>query len=80
MTSSAIDKITENQNQLHAAIAQAREACQGSADSPDCAVAWDTVEELQADLAHRRQAKPKNSLDTYCDQNPGALECRIYDD
>ncbi len=80
MTTPTVDPITNNQNELHAAIATARDACQTNADSPECAVAWDTVEELQAELAHRRQARPKSSLDTYCDENPSALECRVYDD
>lgn len=50
-------------------------------ESNDCAVAWDTVEELQAEAAHQRQTKPKkSSLEQYCDDNPDAVECRVYDD
>lgn len=79
MTNHTIDRIAKSQDQLHAAIAQAREACQAGSDSPDCATAWDIVEELQAELAHRRQSTPQNSLDVYCEQNPDALECRVYD-
>ncbi|MBE9118301.1 Calvin cycle protein CP12 [Lusitaniella coriacea LEGE 07157] len=60
----------------------AREVCSTEGDSSsDCAVAWDAVEELQAEAAHQRQSKPKkNSLEQYCDDNPDAIECRIYDD
>ncbi|NRB06298.1 MAG: hypothetical protein HRU34_02310, partial [Richelia sp.] len=25
-------------------------------------------------------AKPKNSLEQYCDENPEAAECRVYED
>jgi hypothetical protein len=58
----------------------ARAACETSgADSPECAVAWDTVEELQAEAAHQKQKVSKNSLQEYCDDNPDALECRVYD-
>ena len=60
----------------------ARSVCdiQG-AQSGECAAAWDVVEELQAEAAHQRQkVKPKNSLEQYCDANPDADECRMYDD
>lgn len=61
---------------------QARVVCdaQGVA-SGECAAAWDVVEELQAEAAHQQQKRPKkNSLEQYCDDNPEAAECRVYDD
>ena len=62
------------------AIAQARTACNIQGDrSADCAVAWDIVEELQAERSHRQVQPNQNSLDRYCDANPDAAECRIYD-
>ncbi len=63
---------------IQLAIRDARTACtlQG-ADSAACAVAWDIVEELQAERSHR--AHHKNSFEIYCEENPDALECRIYD-
>ncbi len=48
--------------------------------SQECAAAWDVVEELQAEAAHQRQVKPKTSLEVYCDDNPDAAECRVYED
>ncbi|MGB3612979.1 MAG: Calvin cycle protein CP12 [Elainellaceae cyanobacterium] len=65
--------------ELHAAIDQARQACNIDAKSSDCATAWDIVEEMQAEMAHRRQFRDENSLETYCSENPDALECRVYD-
>ncbi|QDZ38993.1 hypothetical protein FRE64_02985 [Euhalothece natronophila Z-M001] len=61
---------------------EAREVCgEEGSDSQDCAVAWDTVEELQAEYSHQRSSKPKKtSLEQYCDENPDAAECRVYDD
>ncbi|MBW4682396.1 MAG: Calvin cycle protein CP12 [Microcoleus vaginatus WJT46-NPBG5] len=60
---------------------QARAACDtNGATSGECAAAWDVVEELQAEASHQRQSKPKNSLEKYCDDNPDAAECRIYDE
>ena len=61
---------------------QARATCDISgSNSSECAAAWDAVEELQAEAAHQRSAsKPKSSLEKYCDDNPSAAECLIYDD
>lgn len=60
---------------------QARAACDISGGtSKECAAAWDVVEELQAEAAHAQQKKPKNSLEQYCDDNPDAAECRLYDE
>jgi hypothetical protein len=53
------------------------------ATSGECAAAWDAVEELQAEASHQRvetAGHGKNSLQQYCDDNPEAVECRIYDD
>jgi len=63
------------------AVTEARSTCeQSGTDSAGCAVAWDIVEELQAEKAHQQQAKhSKNSLESYCDRHPEAVECLIYD-
>lgn len=70
------------EKQIETEREQARQVCstEGAA-SGDCAAAWDAVEELQAEASHQRQSKPKkNSLEQYCDDNPDALECRVYED
>ncbi len=61
---------------------QARAVCDTSgSNSGECAAAWDAVEELQAEAAHQRTAsKTKSSLEKYCDDNPSASECLIYDE
>lgn len=65
---------------IQEAIAQARSACESNGNaSSNCAVAWDIVEELQAERSHRQVKTTKNSLEAYCAQNPDAAECRIYD-
>jgi uncharacterized protein YgiB involved in biofilm formation len=62
-------------------LKQAREVCETSGiGSKECAVAWDAVEELEAESSHQNESKPKNSLEVYCDDNPEAAECRLYDD
>ncbi len=69
------------QERIQAEIQGAREACETSgAGSKECAAAWDAVEELQAEASHQRQDKEKNSLEKFCDDNPDAAECRIYED
>ncbi|MBD2524228.1 MAG: Calvin cycle protein CP12 [Nostoc sp. NMS1] len=63
------------------AITEARTTCElNGSDSANCAVAWDIVEELQAEKADQQQAKAKkNSLENYCDRHPASVECLIYD-
>ncbi len=62
-------------------LAQAREACDvNGAGSDACAAAWDVVEELQAEASHQKQVVKKTSLEKYCDDNPEADECRLYED
>jgi hypothetical protein len=68
---------------IHNAIVDARRTCeQYGPHSKDCAVAWDTVEELQAEASHVRagyRKKNRTSFESYCSQNPEAPECRVYD-
>jgi hypothetical protein len=69
------------QEQIEQELANARAVCDTSgANSQECAAAWDAAEEVQAEAAHKRQQKPKSSLEKYCDDNPDAAECRIYDE
>lgn len=69
------------QQQIEQEKEQARAICdtKGGA-SGECAAAWDAVEELQAEASDQRQIKPKNSLQQYCDENPDAAECRVYEE
>jgi hypothetical protein len=59
----------------------ARSACDvNGATSAECAAAWDAVEELQAEASHQREKDvDKTSFQQYCDDNPEADECRVYD-
>nr|WP_238568977.1 CP12 domain-containing protein [Xenococcus sp. PCC 7305] len=71
------------EDRIDAAREDAREICAAKGKtSPECAAAWDIVEELQAAASHKRQSKvtPNNSLQEYCAANPDAPECRIYED
>ncbi|MFN6513426.1 MAG: Calvin cycle protein CP12 [Nostoc sp. CreGUA01] len=63
------------------AITDARTTCElNGSNSANCAVAWDIVEELQAEKSHQHQAKQnKTSLENYCDRHPDSVECLIYD-
>ncbi len=65
---------------IQEAIALARAACsEKGGTSSECAVAWDTVEELQAEKSHRKADTLRHSFERYCEENPAADECRIYD-
>ncbi|MBE9105381.1 Calvin cycle protein CP12 [Nostoc cf. edaphicum LEGE 07299] len=63
------------------AINEARTTCDlDGSNSAGCVVAWDIVEELQAEKSHQHQAKSKKtSLENYCDRHPDSVECLIYD-
>jgi hypothetical protein len=81
ITTNRNNAMTDIQDEIKQEVEQARAVCDISGNtSAECAAAWDAVEELQAEASHQRQAKRKNSLEQYCDDNPDAAECRIYDD
>ncbi|MDJ0596826.1 MAG: CBS domain-containing protein [Pleurocapsa sp. MO_226.B13] len=70
------------EDRLDVAREEARAICaEKGPTSPECAAAWDVVEELQAAAADkRREKKNTSSLEAYCAENPDAEECRIYED
>ena len=73
--------MSDIQEKIISEVKAAREACAADgSDSETCAAAWDAVEELQAEASHQRESgKEKSSFDKYCDENPEADECRVYD-
>jgi len=71
------------QEEIDIERAQARAVCETQGgNSTDCAAAWDAVEELQAEASHQREkgSHHKNSLEQFCDDNPDAAECRVYEE
>ncbi|MGA7935139.1 MAG: Calvin cycle protein CP12 [Kovacikia sp.] len=73
--------MSDIQEKINQELAEARSVCDvNGSNSPECAAAWDAVEELQAEASHQRETKPKTSFEQYCDDNPEAAECRLYDD
>lgn len=70
------------EEKIQAAIERARAICaEKGATSRECAVAWDEVEELQAEASHQKAEKlyNKTAFELYCEENPDALEARIYE-
>ena len=69
------------EQRIEQAIAEARKACTTyGIKSKECMVAWDTVEELQAEAAHQRaETLDKTAFDDYCEEFPEAVEARMYD-
>lgn len=69
------------QEEIEKAIQEARQVCQEKGpNSRECAVAWDIVEELEAEAAHQQAKKiPKTKFEEYCEEFPDALEARMYD-
>ncbi|KAH9544187.1 hypothetical protein CY35_13G105400 [Sphagnum magellanicum] len=75
-----LDKLYE---QVEESIAEAQEVCVADETSGECRVAWDKVEELSAEVAHRRtreQSKGVDPLVEFCKEAPEADECRVYED
>ncbi len=69
------------QAKIQEELENARQVCDTSGvGSKECAAAWDAVEEVQAEASHQREEKGKSSLEKYCDENPDAVECRVYED
>jgi hypothetical protein len=71
-TNELLDKIEQERANAHA-VCDAK-----GADSPECAAAFDALEEVQAAAAHKPAAK--TNFEKYCGDNPDAVECRIYED
>ncbi|PNH00257.1 Calvin cycle protein CP12, chloroplastic [Tetrabaena socialis] len=71
-------------SKVQEAVKEAEDACaQGTAQ--DCAVAWDTVEELSAAVSHKKAANKadltlSDPLEAFCQDAPDADECRVYED
>ena len=61
------------EDRLEVAREEARTICaEKGATSPQCAAAWDIVEELQATLSHQRKeekASTKTAMQLYCEEN-----------
>jgi signal-transduction protein with cAMP-binding, CBS, and nucleotidyltransferase domain len=74
-------RITLLEQELDDEIEKARAICaEKGLTSKECAVAWDVIEELQAEIAHQRAHKfDKTAFEGYCDEYPEALEARMYD-
>ena len=69
------------QDRIKAATDEAHAICKEHGDkSKQCAAAWDIVEELNAEAGHQAAAPQKSNFEKYCDDNPDAAECLIYDD
>ena len=74
--------MTDIKEKIQKELENAREVCKvDGSNSAECAAAWDAVEELQAEASHQKENEPKKtSLEQYCEDNPEAAECRLYED
>ena len=69
------------EEKIQKAIESARAICaEIGSTSPECAAAWDAVEEMQAEAAHQRARRvEKTAFEQYCQEYPEAEEARIYE-
>ena len=61
--------------QLQNALSKARQVCGLDDSSADCKLAWEAVAELG--IATEDQEQP--FYKSYCEEHPGAVECKVYD-
>jgi CP12 domain len=80
-SANSVSDVTSLDDRIQAAIAEARAtSATYGATSTKAAVAWDIVEELEAEAAHQRVNKAEHTaLTDYCNEFPDALEARMYD-
>ena len=68
------------ETQFQAALEHARRLTEmHGSNSTEVALAWETVEELQAAKAAHQKSNPTVAFVRYCAENPGASEARVYD-
>jgi CP12 domain len=61
------------------AISHAKRVCQETPRRPECAIAWDLVEDYDHALRRLKDAALVETLESYCEESPSDLECRVYD-
>lgn len=68
-------------DRLKQALSQARQVCGlGAESSADCQTAWETVAELGiAAEAQDQEQQEQPFFTAYCEEHPGAVECKVYD-
>ena len=76
-----LPRVTVLEHALQDAIGKARDTCSTTSPrSEECAIAWDIVDELEAELAHQEAKKiSKTAFEEYCEEFPEAMESRMYD-
>jgi CBS domain-containing protein len=69
------------ENIIRDAIANARDICaKRGIKSQECTVAWELVEELQAEAARQQAVKlPQTAFEEYCQEYPEAMEARMLE-
>eukprot|EP00358_Blepharisma_japonicum_P006676 CAMPEP_0202943328 /NCGR_PEP_ID=MMETSP1395-20130829/3741_1 /ASSEMBLY_ACC=CAM_ASM_000871 /TAXON_ID=5961 /ORGANISM="Blepharisma japonicum, Strain Stock R1072" /LENGTH=107 /DNA_ID=CAMNT_0049640667 /DNA_START=29 /DNA_END=352 /DNA_ORIENTATION=- len=66
---------------VETAIKEAEEACKDGTTG-ECAAAWDAVEEVSAAASDKKAAvkAAADPLEQFCEGDPSADECRVYDE
>ena len=77
MSTTLLPTYDDLNQKIKEAIAKARSLSEQGKDQL-AAVAWDKVEQLRAKIAEQK-AEPKTNFEQYCDDNPSAVGCLIYD-
>eukprot|EP00898_Chlorokybus_atmophyticus_P008878 jgi/Chlat1/8992/Chrsp94S00698 len=83
VVANASPKIDQLKDMVAKGIQEATETCEdGTAE--ECAAAWDEVEEMSAEISHKKTLAKERSdddpLEAFCQDAPEADECRVYED
>ena len=69
----------EEKTLVRSAIDDAKNACNESLHDIECAIAWDTVDEVIRGINTRMEHRFDDPLELYCAEFPDNDECRMYD-
>jgi hypothetical protein len=75
--------ISSSEQSLKDSIRDAKEACEGAEGSEECAAAWEEVEGIKAtvEVQNAKLGGGKDDpLEVFCNDNPEADECRVYEE
>lgn len=77
MNTSSSPKLDRLERKINEAIEKARNLSEQGKDRL-ATIAWHEVEELKAKIAEQK-SEVKTNFEQYCDDNPSAVGCLIYD-
>ncbi len=73
-TSEPLERVTLARQEAEAICLQHGEG------SPECQAAWASVKKLENEVSDQTATVQYANLEAFCEANPGAVECLIYEE